>query len=647
MEITSMINSSMIPIVRDFKSLCDLEVVTQVSSPSTPSPLASPLVSIASSLTTTSFEYIDLITFLNKSDLESIFDLCNDTTLVTDPSSSFASSVATSITGSSSSTFSSYHSSSSSSSSASSSSSPSSSSSSSSSSFGTRKFVPDLPVQVIWSIVFGLMILVAMVGNTTVIWIVTGHRKMRTVTNVFLLNLTIADLIMATFNGVFNFVYMLHSHWPFGQTYCKINNFIANVTVASSVFTITATSIDRYIAVVHPLKPRMTKHRVMLIIIMVWSFAALLSLPNLLYSRLFTIPFQDGGYRVVCILVWPDGYAGQSTSDYLYNLTFLMITYVIPMISLVITYSLMSRVLWGSKGIGEETDIQRESIRSKQKVARMLIALVILFAICWLPYHAYFLYSYHYPHINQSVIIQHIFLFSYWLAMSNSMYNPLIYYWMNKRFRSYFASIFCFLARNRLKKQSSYNVKTDLSSNGFNQHGATSTGHHYRRATVQTSNHFELHQRNNNNNNNSSDNQTDSPTLLSNCYDNQTRKGGSPPESSTTTTTIKQSTNGYSSQSTQLKASDSSSLPLLLNNNNNMNLIYSGKSLISTDHNYGQGQGNDSFNYDNLSVKVNQQSPITQIVDSNNKINGNSGTSNVTNTTNSAAAHDCNQLLTC
>ena len=111
-----------------------------------------------------------------------------------------------------------------------------------------------------------------------------------------------------------------------------------------------------------------------------------------------------------------------------------MITYVIPMISLVITYSLMSRVLWGSKGIGEETDVQRESIRSKQKVARMLIALVILFAICWLPYHAYFLYSYHYPQINQSVIIQHIYLFSYWLAMSNSMYNPLIYYWMNKRY---------------------------------------------------------------------------------------------------------------------------------------------------------------------------------------------------------------------
>lgn len=110
-----------------------------------------------------------------------------------------------------------------------------------------------------------------------------------------------------------------------------------------------------------------------------------------------------------------------------------MITYVIPMMSLVITYSLMSRVLWGSKGIGEETDMQKESIRSKQKVAVMLMTVVLLFAICWLPYHVYFLYTHIYPDINYSLYIQHVFLFSYWLAMSNSMYNPIIYYWMNKR----------------------------------------------------------------------------------------------------------------------------------------------------------------------------------------------------------------------
>lgn len=109
----------------------------------------------------------------------------------------------------------------------------------------SRKFVPDLGVQIIWSCLFAFIVLVSVIGNVTVIWIITGHRQMRTVTNFFLLNLTISDLISSIFNTAFNFVYMLHNNWIFGEPYCKINNFIANMTVASSVFTITATSFDR------------------------------------------------------------------------------------------------------------------------------------------------------------------------------------------------------------------------------------------------------------------------------------------------------------------------------------------------------------------------------------------------------------------
>lgn len=108
-----------------------------------------------------------------------------------------------------------------------------------------RPFIPYWWVQIAWALVFGIMVFVSVVGNITVIWIVLAHRRMRTVTNFFLVNLTIADLATATFNAIFNFVFMLNSHWPFGHVYCVINNFIANLTIASSVFTITATSIDR------------------------------------------------------------------------------------------------------------------------------------------------------------------------------------------------------------------------------------------------------------------------------------------------------------------------------------------------------------------------------------------------------------------
>lgn len=70
---------------------------------------------------------------------------------------------------------------------------------------------------------------------------------MRTVTNFFLLNLSLADLLMATLNCVFNFIFMLNSDWPFGAVYCTINNFIANVSVGSSVFTLVAITLDRLV----------------------------------------------------------------------------------------------------------------------------------------------------------------------------------------------------------------------------------------------------------------------------------------------------------------------------------------------------------------------------------------------------------------
>jgi len=68
---------------------------------------------------------------------------------------------------------------------------------------------------------------------------------MRTVTNYFLVNLSVADLMMSLLNCAFNFIFLLNSNWPFGMVYCTINNFVAHVTVASSVFTLVVISFDR------------------------------------------------------------------------------------------------------------------------------------------------------------------------------------------------------------------------------------------------------------------------------------------------------------------------------------------------------------------------------------------------------------------
>ena len=65
------------------------------------------------------------------------------------------------------------------------------------------------------------------------------------------------------------------------------------------------------------------------------------------------------------------------------------------------------------------------------QIVKMLVVLIFNFGVCWLPYHAYFIYSYHYPGVKSFKHIQHIFLAFYWFAMSHSCVNPIVYYLMN------------------------------------------------------------------------------------------------------------------------------------------------------------------------------------------------------------------------
>lgn len=63
----------------------------------------------------------------------------------------------------------------------------------------------------------------------------------------------------------------------------------------------------------------------------------------------------------------------------------------------------------------------------------MMMVVCVIFAVCWLPFQIYFIVTSYYPEITNSPYIQEVYLAIYWLAMSNSMYNPMIYCWMNSR----------------------------------------------------------------------------------------------------------------------------------------------------------------------------------------------------------------------
>ncbi|XP_037071767.1 tachykinin-like peptides receptor 86C [Pollicipes pollicipes] len=110
-------------------------------------------------------------------------------------------------------------------------------------------------------------------------------------------------------------------------------------------------------------------------------------------------------------------------------------------------FGAICKKLWGAEAIGEVSSGQSETLRSRKRVVKMCFSVFVIFGICWLPYQFYFIYVYHYPQIIATWYVQHVFLAFYWLAMSTAMVNPLVYYWMNQRFRVYFTrvlrTIFC------------------------------------------------------------------------------------------------------------------------------------------------------------------------------------------------------------
>uniref|UniRef100_A0A4W3GD44 G-protein coupled receptors family 1 profile domain-containing protein n=1 Tax=Callorhinchus milii TaxID=7868 RepID=A0A4W3GD44_CALMI len=97
----------------------------------------------------------------------------------------------------------------------------------------------------LWSVSYGSVVLVAVFGNLVVMWIILAHKRMRTVTNYFLLNLAFSDASVAAFNTLVNFIYGVHGDWYFGKSYCRFHNFFPITAVFVSIYSMAAIALDR------------------------------------------------------------------------------------------------------------------------------------------------------------------------------------------------------------------------------------------------------------------------------------------------------------------------------------------------------------------------------------------------------------------
>ncbi|XP_052787647.1 tachykinin-like peptides receptor 99D [Mya arenaria] len=295
--------------------------------------------------------------------------------------------------------------------------------------------------QTVFFLAFFAILLISAGGNLVVIWIVLAHKRMRTVTNYFLVNLAVADFLISILNLPFTFLFLLYQDWWFGMFFCKFSCFISPCTISVSVLTFMAIALDRYTAILYPLRPRMPKRHVISAICIIWVFSIGLSVPNLVYFN--TVEY---GVATTCRYTWPD------ETDLAYSYLLLVLNYIFPLLTLTVTYTRVGIELWGSRVIGEDTSMQHDRVKSKRKVVKMMMVVVVIFAICWLPMHLYFLLANHFPALPMFRYIQQIYIVVYLMAMSNSMYNPIIYCWMNSRFREGFVHVFCWCPCRQCKR---------------------------------------------------------------------------------------------------------------------------------------------------------------------------------------------------
>ncbi|RWS08327.1 [Phe13]-bombesin receptor-like protein [Dinothrombium tinctorium] len=318
------------------------------------------------------------------------------------------------------------------------------------------------PETYIVPVIFSVIFLTGIVGNGILVKIFYSHKSMRTIPNTFLLCLAVGDLLVM--GGSVPFVSLIYTFdsWPFGEGICKMSEFLRDLSLCVTVFTLTILSIDRYLAISSPyriMRENANRLQTNVVVIMIWIFSFLFASPSAYFAHILHI----GALRKHTIKIcYPFPYDFDSTYPRIIVAIKFFLLYALPLMIIGSFYGLMAKSI-----LKTSNEVAASSTSTKQRekrinVAKMILMLVLIFAICFLPNHVFLLWFYFtYPSSMQKYnLFWHVFkIAGYVLTFSNSCLNPIILYCISRKFRSYFQAYLFFwkekIKRKGLKRQAS------------------------------------------------------------------------------------------------------------------------------------------------------------------------------------------------
>lgn len=237
--------------------------------------------------------------------------------------------------------------------------------------------------------------------------------------------------------------------------FSQVSESAKDISIGVSVFTLTALSADRFFAIVDPMRKLHTAGgatRCTLIVVGgIWTVSILLAVPAAVFS--FVKPLEGPPIEILICYPYP-AHVGWWYPRAVVTARFL-IYYALPLLIIGIFYSLMARHLFlSTRNLPGESARQ---VRARKKVAKMVLAFVFIFAVCFIPQHVFSLWFYYNPNSDEdyNAVWHTVKIVGVSLAYVNSCINPIALFCVSGTFRKHFRHyLFCCLPQNISRSQS-------------------------------------------------------------------------------------------------------------------------------------------------------------------------------------------------
>ncbi|XP_072051237.1 neuropeptide CCHamide-1 receptor-like [Amphiura filiformis] len=282
-------------------------------------------------------------------------------------------------------------------------------------------------------LVFSLFTVIGVLGNVTLLFTILLNRQLLSVPNIFIVNLTIGDLVYMLATAPFNIRHELTACWLLGTTACKIKHYVPIVAQGACVFSLAALSRERYTAIVKGFESRhKSSRRTLLIIGICWFVGLIIGIPVLVITKTNTfgllcqyMPNDDG-------FTWAKGYV----------IFIFLILYIIPFFVISVNYAQVARTLCNNN-IARLTDNNQAAIRHvhvRKRLALIVIIITAFFGLFWFPYHVYhmwYMFTKNHSNIRGNTIQVQFFRHFYnYMSLANSCLNPWVVFLMSSAHRS-------------------------------------------------------------------------------------------------------------------------------------------------------------------------------------------------------------------